>query len=289
MGYARIYVDAEREPTIRERVDSIMDQLANSPDTRGLFGPAERDNRHDQDMLPPVDAGKLGPIYEQLGISPSDRTSDMADWQTQAIASLPHTHAAKIGVFAANRFPDLRPEQAIGRYGVMGDRIFYIDRDGQPKWEEPRLGTSLLSPDRYLGSVVGPNIGPIGAAIGGAVGGIPGAAVGAGTGDFLRQYLAAQLAHEQMSPAERIAHLGLEAAAGAGGRFAGDKIAPFASQVLSPYAPVLGRYAGGWATQQVLRKAANKTAFHFSRALQDQLGDLNGLDAPEPPWLGIPW
>jgi len=213
----------------------------------------------------------------------------MADWQTQAIASLPHTNAARIGVFAANRFPELTPAEVASRNGVMGDRIFYIDRDGQPKWEEPSFGSAFTNPAQYAASQIGPGFALVGAAGGGLVGGVPGAAAGAGAGDALRQYLAWRYFDEQMSPAERALHLGLESAAGAGGRYVGDKLAAAAAPALTQSARTLGSFASGPLAQFPIRNLANKAVFGASRAVQDRLPDVHANDIPEPAWLGIPW
>jgi hypothetical protein len=94
-GVRRVRVDAEREPSLRERVDSIVwrpQSEAASPD--------RPDNRDELGGASRLDASAMAPIYAKLGFRPSGVTGSMADWRTQAVASLPRDPLVKIGVFA---------------------------------------------------------------------------------------------------------------------------------------------------------------------------------------------
>jgi hypothetical protein len=99
------------------------------------------------------------------------------------------------------------------RYGVLDGRIFYIDRDGSAKWEEPIYSTAPGAPVKYGASFVGPAMAPIGAGVDGSRLGRSGAAFGAGMADMAQQILAAQLAGERMSIGQRAFHAGMEGAA----------------------------------------------------------------------------
>lgn len=220
----------------------------------------------------------MAPLYGAVGIKPGSRADEMADWRTQAVASLPRDPGAKIGAFARVRFPELAPEDAERRYGVLGDRIFYIDRDGKPKWEEATIWTAPQDPYRAIASQTGPGMALGGAAAGGFVGGVPGAAAGAALGDIGRQYLAYRFAGERMSPQDRAFHAAMEALAGVIGRYAGNRLVPHMG-------PVLGPYFGGAGAQYVARRGINEAAFSLSRTLQDR---RERTEDEEPLWTGAP-
>jgi hypothetical protein len=279
MAMHRIHTDEPRQRWIGDIVDDVMAKLARPADTPAVspwtsapesFAEMDREGR--------ADARAMAPVYARTGVAPTGRTDDMADWRAQAVASLPRDPEARIGVFARARFPELAPEDAARRYGAIDDRIFYIDRDGTPKWEEATIWDALDDPYRATAAHAGPAMAFGGAAAGGFVGGVPGAAAGAGLADIGRQYLAYRLAGERLSPQERAMHTAMEAAAGGIGRYAGNRLA-------ARMGPTFGPYLGGAGAQFGARRIINRGAFNLSRALQDQRDppeDENSL------WTGAP-
>ena len=264
---ANVAVPKEPEPRNDwERIDWIMRRLNKPEDTPAVSPWSDNPDNFDALEQPSrIDAQAMAPIYEHVGFTPNGDPRNLANWQTQAVASLPRDPTAKIRVFARHRFPDLSPDDALGRYGVMDDRIFYIDRDGSAKWEEPTLPSVFRASLQYAGYKTGPSMALVGGGLGGAALGVPGAVAGAGLSDAARQYLAAALASEEMSMPERAFHVGMEAAAGGAGRYAGDRIA----RAVAPGFPGLPSGAS-WVAQWGGRKAANDTAFKVSRAIQDR-------------------
>lgn len=96
----------------------------------------------------------------------------------------------RIRIFAKNRFPNLKEEDAMSRYGVVNGDIVYLDTDGQIRKEAPggfwngvrEVGASVLGnlPSAVLGTVgaiAGAPGGPPGVAAGGMVGGAGGKAI----------------------------------------------------------------------------------------------------------------
>jgi len=128
-------------------------------------------------------------------VSPINDPSKMAGMGTQAVASLPTDMKARAGYFAKKRFPD--DPNAISRYGIQDERLFYTGDDGKMYFEEPKLSTSPTEVAKYAASTAGPSLPFAGSIAGGIIdapgGGIPGAALGAAAGDEMRQALAAGL------------------------------------------------------------------------------------------------
>ncbi len=185
----RIYVDEPRHRRDHEIVADVMgiidrtntaanaqNQTARPADTPAVSPwTSAPESFTDVDQPARLNAAAMAPHYEALGVGLDGRASQMADWRTQAAASLPREPAAKIGVFAGARFPELPAAEAAARYGTIDDRIFYIDRDGAPKWEEPSIWMAFDDPRRVAASFAGPAMAPAGAALGGFRGGVRGA------------------------------------------------------------------------------------------------------------------
>ncbi len=292
MGTSRLYIGEPRHRRDHEVVADVMDIIARTAaaaSARPIDTPAVSSwtgapkSFAELDRPTRVNAAAMAPHYESLGVRPDDRAAQIADWRTQAVASLPRDPAAKIGVFAGARFPELPVADAMARYGAMGDRIFYIDRDGTPKWEEPSIWMAFDDPRRVAAAHAGPSVALGGAALGGAVAGIPGAAGGAALADMARQYAAAHLTDEQMSLSARAFHTAMEAGAGAGGRYIGDRLLGLAGR----YPSSIPSGAAGIAAQLAIRREANKFAFDASRAIQGRSPERDG-EIPPHSWLGVP-
>jgi len=80
----------------------------------------------------------------------------------------------KIELFARSRFPKLPLEEAVKRYGIVGDNIVYIDDDGRIQKELSGVNKVARAVGEYglpfAGAAVGVAAGPVGSAIGGAGG-----------------------------------------------------------------------------------------------------------------------
>ncbi len=137
------------------------------------------------------------PITRLLGkgvpINPADDPKRSAGFGTQMMASMPSDIGDRIKYFASKRFPHLPQKAAMARYSVTGNRIYYVDDEGHPVYEEPAPTTNPTGMGKYAASGAGPALPMIGGAAGGFIPGmygIPGAMGGAFFGDQLRQTLA---------------------------------------------------------------------------------------------------
>lgn len=136
-------------------------------------------------------------------VSPIADVTKMAGFTGQAIASLPTAPKEKAQYFASKRFPDMKPEDALAKYGVQDGKVFYEGDDGKFYFEEPGGESGLMDYVRNipakLGSLFGPALpagGSIAAGIAAAptgLGSIPAAGAGAAAGDAARQGLAEAL------------------------------------------------------------------------------------------------
>lgn len=156
-------------------------------------------------------------------VIPENDYSKMAGSGQQAVASLPTDIKQRAQYFAAKRFPNLPPEEAITKYGVQNGRLFYTGEDGKYYFEEPDANLSLSGTPKFLSSLAGPSLPAVGGTMGGiastAAGGVPGAVAGAAVGDTTRQGLARLLAGDNsgFKPMQTAVEGGLAAAGQLGG------------------------------------------------------------------------
>ncbi|MCC6468604.1 MAG: hypothetical protein IT563_09800 [Alphaproteobacteria bacterium] len=292
---ANVAVPKEPEPRNDwERIDWIMRRLNKPEDTPAVSPWSDNPDNFDALEQPSrIDAQAMAPIYEQVGFTPNGDPRNMANWQTQAVASMPRDPAAKIRVFARNRFPDLSPDDALGRYGVMGDRIFYIDRDGSAKWEEPSALDVIRTPDRYAASWAGPSLpiagGFVGGLAGGAIGsaggvggsyyaGSYGAGAGAAAGEWLRQEFARRYAAERMNDRDRWVDTALAGWSGFGGYSMSRPIVHSLYQRYSHLVPA----AVGAGAQIPARWIVSGSAGLATKEGMDQLRDLDDVRQGRP-------
>lgn len=189
--------------------------------------------------VPAVSAGEGRTIFQPEEAPnrytyPKDDPQRYAGVLTQAGASLPTDLTARARYFAQQRFPGMKPQEALDKYyGIKGGRVFFYDpKSGHAFYEEPGAGAAVgarglaaIAPG--IASNAGPSLPLIGATAGTIATGpagpasIAGAGGGAAAGDLARQALARAVTGEERDLADRALQTGSEAVLGAGGQALG--------------------------------------------------------------------
>lgn len=253
-----------------------------------------------KEMLSPKPPSMPSRDYASEILSPNDRIglqgsvmnpvqseSSGAPFTTLAKAAAVDDPETRIRIFAKDRFPKMKEDDALSRYGVVNGEIVYLDTDGKIKKESPsgftgfvkELGAGIVG---QAPSVVGSTVGAVLGAAGGPLAAAGGAALGAAGGKGVSQVIANLGFDEPQSVGGNVAGMAKEGGINAAFTFVGSKLAQWMkerglsrdiSRLNRPEAESLQRKASDMGVNLGVAEATNLPSL---KARAEVLGRLEG-------------
>ena len=183
-------------------------------------------------LTKPKQAQKQGVSLTDLDLANADSNENTADFSTLTKAAMVDDPGTKLKILAKARFPGMKEEEAVSRYGIIEGVPVYLGKDDKLYRETPtgfggflkKTAANIVgSPGETIGGVAGGIVG----APGGPAGVVAGSALGAAGGKGYDKIAANLALDEPQTVSGNVAAMGEAAAFSGGGSLIGSALGKF--------------------------------------------------------------